>query len=156
MIFNIRTKHIELDFHYIIENVLVGFIITSYLNTMTKSPIFLSSPLGVTELGSFVTSLVHITCMLLECYCTTVYLRVVWPKTHICLIVHVLYSNDNAIIECHNYLPISTYINYTKTSSSIGRWLVKYSTQMGNILWKKGKHTLQEHSISIFYFHHIS
>ncbi|KAL6336029.1 hypothetical protein AAG906_003656 [Vitis piasezkii] len=56
-----RTKHIEVDCHFIREKIVSGCVATSFVNSNDQLAIFLLNLSMVLELNTFVISLVHIT-----------------------------------------------------------------------------------------------
>ncbi|RVW28752.1 Retrovirus-related Pol polyprotein from transposon RE1 [Vitis vinifera] len=63
-VFHERTKHIEVDCHFIREKIASGCVATSFVNSNDQLADIFTKSLRVLELNTFVTSLVHITYML--------------------------------------------------------------------------------------------
>ena len=63
-VFHERTKHIEVDCHFIREKIASGCVATSFVNSNDQLADIFTKSLKTLGLNTFVTSLVHMTYML--------------------------------------------------------------------------------------------
>ena len=63
-VFHERTKHIEVDCHFIREEIAAGCMTTSFVNSSDQLADVFTKSIRGPELSTFVTSLVHLTYIL--------------------------------------------------------------------------------------------